>query len=887
MKTFFRELVLITCLVSGIVFGTQAQSVPGAIKYQAVLRDVNGKTLANKENVNLRISLRLDDPTMGQIAYSEEHMGLATNAYGVINLEIGRGTVTSGKDLHEVPWAQHDIYVQIEIETDGTGYTHMGNAELLTVPYAFYAENTSGDRLYENLDDNVLPKYNAANKTLVNSGVSQKGRELEVDASSITFINKADGSMNGYKFPMTVGRRGQVLGFTDNVGTLDWVNVEGGSGGEFHLNLQGDGHLVYWNDDKGELDTVSALRYDYKGTRKLDLNTDIMGNNNVLVSDKLGDGQIWVGDGFSNRLAPVNMSGAVSMDKTGNTTLNLDGHVVMNADNKTRLNLAMKGGIQLIPGKNGARDTLAVDTTGFGGGGGSSSGGGESLWETRQNTESNYTQLFPKSTASGLGRVYVGIGYDDPKALLHVNGLGSPDDLEVPRALFDDCNVEFSGAFQEVYQDGVPFKYTPSFRWDWEKASLFVGATSNEDDANPDLEIGSYAVAMGLHASASSYSFALGAKASAMPNYTFALGKEASVTDKATDAFAIGNNSSVSKKNAMALGREAKGDGEASVALGYKAVASGANSVVLGSLQEAGSNAVVVGYDNGNDAPIQNAVVVGTNNSGSHEKTIAIGIDNEMIANSIFIGRRINATQMAEGSIVVGSTSTEQTERFLGAIVLGQLLHQGNIGSAVSVGRSNSFGKAPTGGYNRCNMLGTSLTNNGVKNLTMIGNNISNTNASTDLKMDGSPVFVYGSSMAYFGINEDGDSYFYGDVYSSGTSLSSDERLKTDIRPRLWMPALLDSITPVSYIFKSDKKQRTRFGFIAQDVRRVFPELVRGDEEKGMLSLDYIGLVPVLWQINQNLSHQVSDLEKRLEEQSRKQAELESQLQAIKEKLGM
>ncbi|MDE5575644.1 MAG: hypothetical protein K2I87_08030, partial [Bacteroidales bacterium] len=69
--------------------------------------------------------------------------------------------------------------------------------------------------------------------------------------------------------------------------------------------------------------------------------------------------------------------------------------------------------------------------------------------------------------------------------------------------------------------------------------------------------------------------------------------------------------------------------------------------------------------------------------------------------------------------------------------------------------------------------------------------------------------------------------------------------------------------------------------------RRIFPELVRGDEDKGMLSLDYIGLVPVLWQINQNLSHQVNDLEKRLEEQSRKQAELESELQAIKAKLGM
>lgn len=874
MKTSFRELVLITCLVSGIVFGTQAQSVPGAIKYQAVLRDVNGKTLANKENVNLRISLRLDDPTMGQIAYSEEHMGLATNAYGVINLEIGRGTVTSGKDLHEVPWAQHDIYVQIEIETDGTGYTHMGNAELLTVPYAFYAENASGDRLYENLDDNVLPKYNAANKTLVNSGVSQKGRELEVDASSITFINKADGSMNGYKFPMTVGRRGQVLGFTDNVGTLGWTDVQGGPG-PVSLNLQGDGHLVYWNDDKGELDTVSALRYDYKGTRKLDLNTDIMGNNNVLVSDKLGDGQIWVGDGFSNRLAPVNMSGAVSMDKTGNTTLNLDGHVVMNADNKTRLNLAMKGGIRLIPGKNGARDTLAVDTTGFGGGGGSSSGGGESLWETSQSPD-GYTRLFPKSTT--IENVYVGIGNNNPTALFHVMG---SDNMFNPRALFSECDVEFATAT-------VINGYNPTFQWFKDKGSLFAGALSG-DNFLPSL---------------GSYSFALGADASALPDHTFALGQAASVLTGATNAFAIGNGSKVEQNavNSMALGYSAEVAGQNSMALGYSAKVSGNNSVAVGSDLGVGENAVVIGYGNkgvGNN-PIQKAVVIGKGNTGNtsndnDDTEIILGTGNTIQQKSIIIGN--GNTSVPESSLVVGNV---QGDFKSGAIIIGTTdIVSGGGGTAmnlVSVGNGIDYQNPNNFENSYSNLFGSNLANYGeYPSLTMLGDGYTSNDTKLGTHSE-EPVFMYGSleidnqvgsGAIAFEISSQGNAFFSHSVYCGGMFESSDERLKTDIRPGLWMPALLDSITPVSYIFKSDKKQRTRFGFIAQDVRRVFPELVQGDEEKGMLSLDYIGLVPVLWQINQNLSHQVSDLEKRLEEQSRKQAELESQLQAIKEKLGM
>ncbi len=138
--TFFRNLFL-SMTALWMSFPAQGQAVPGAIKYQAVLRDVNGKPMGNKSGVNLILTLRLDDPAAsGTIAYQEEHRGISTNPYGVIHLEIGRGTVLSGTTLNDVPWAEHEIYLQMEIETDGTGYTYMGNVELLTVPYAFYAE---------------------------------------------------------------------------------------------------------------------------------------------------------------------------------------------------------------------------------------------------------------------------------------------------------------------------------------------------------------------------------------------------------------------------------------------------------------------------------------------------------------------------------------------------------------------------------------------------------------------------------------------------------------------------------------------------------------------------------------------------------------------------
>lgn len=42
------------------------------------------------------------------------------------------------------------------------------------------------------------------------------------------------------------------------------------------------------------------------------------------------------------------------------------------------------------------------------------------------------------------------------------------------------------------------------------------------------------------------------------------------------------------------------------------------------------------------------------------------------------------------------------------------------------------------------------------------------------------------------------------------------------------------------------ERQSQEFGFMAQDVQRIFPELVKKDENSDMLSINYIGLIPVI-----------------------------------------
>ncbi len=40
--------------------------------------------------------------------------------------------------------------------------------------------------------------------------------------------------------------------------------------------------------------------------------------------------------------------------------------------------------------------------------------------------------------------------------------------------------------------------------------------------------------------------------------------------------------------------------------------------------------------------------------------------------------------------------------------------------------------------------------------------------------------------------------------------------------------------------------ERDHYGFVAQEVQKLFPELVYEDESTGLLSVDYIGMIPIL-----------------------------------------
>jgi Chaperone of endosialidase len=85
-------------------------------------------------------------------------------------------------------------------------------------------------------------------------------------------------------------------------------------------------------------------------------------------------------------------------------------------------------------------------------------------------------------------------------------------------------------------------------------------------------------------------------------------------------------------------------------------------------------------------------------------------------------------------------------------------------------------------------------------------------------------------------------------VIVPGTFLNpSDARLKTGIANLRYGLNEVMRLRPVTWTWKDRPGDKTGLGLVAQDVRPILPELVeQGTDKDGMLSLNYIGLLPVV-----------------------------------------
>jgi len=196
---------LFTILAFVIAITTFAQA-PQGFNYQATVRNNAGQLLLN-QIVLVKFNI-LQNSETGTIVYSEDQTA-NTDDLGHINLVVGQGTATTGS-FSSINWGNGTYYLGIELNT-GSGYVAMGTTQLLSVPYALYA-NSAGNSITPNLAD-VLAESNSAN----NQKISNLGDPVNAkDAVNKDYVDARISELDA-----------KILELQNYINTLPFTDIDG------------------------------------------------------------------------------------------------------------------------------------------------------------------------------------------------------------------------------------------------------------------------------------------------------------------------------------------------------------------------------------------------------------------------------------------------------------------------------------------------------------------------------------------------------------------------------------------------------------------------------------------------------------------------------------
>jgi len=118
--------------------------VPQGVGYQGVATDASGIELVNQA-ISIRASV-LSASATGNVEWEETH-ATSTDTFGLFTLTIGQGTNTTNgaqSSFADISWGTNTYFLKIEMDvTGGSTYSNMGTNQMMSVPYALFAESAN------------------------------------------------------------------------------------------------------------------------------------------------------------------------------------------------------------------------------------------------------------------------------------------------------------------------------------------------------------------------------------------------------------------------------------------------------------------------------------------------------------------------------------------------------------------------------------------------------------------------------------------------------------------------------------------------------------------------------------------------------------------------
>lgn len=238
-----KTLTLIVALfINNCIVFAQA---PQKMSYQAVIRN-NSNTLLTSTAVGMQISI-LQGSATGTNVYTETHT-TTSNANGLVTLEIGTGTVVSGT-FNAINWGSGLYFIKTETDpSGGTTYSITGTTQLLSVPYALYAE-TSGT-------PGIIGATGLAGTDGLNGATGADGLAGTVGQTGATGTDGSVGSTGVTGADGSVGSTGVtgadgIIGSTGATGSVGATGADGivGATGSTGFLQSGSvaGNTTYWD----------------------------------------------------------------------------------------------------------------------------------------------------------------------------------------------------------------------------------------------------------------------------------------------------------------------------------------------------------------------------------------------------------------------------------------------------------------------------------------------------------------------------------------------------------------------------------------------------------------------------------------------------------------
>lgn len=318
MKSILLFLSLL--LFTGFAFS----QTPQGLSYQAVAFNSSGNPVVNG-NVGVQISI-LDNSIAGAVVYLETHVK-TTNAQGLFNLIIGQGT-PANVDFSTINWGSNTKFLKVEVDPNGgTNYTITGTNQLMSVPYALYAEkvNTSGGSLNEDIMESKFANFAFedsgsgnvyAFNTITASWVAQSGFTSSngIVGSNGNFAFEDSGSGNVFAFNKTTGTWIAQNGFASSDGIV-------GSNGNFAFEDSGSGNVYAFHSRTGVWVAQSGFAS----------SDGIVGSSGNFAFEDSGSGNVyafnqttgtWVAQsGFASGDGIVESNGSFAFEDSGSSSV--------------------------------------------------------------------------------------------------------------------------------------------------------------------------------------------------------------------------------------------------------------------------------------------------------------------------------------------------------------------------------------------------------------------------------------------------------------------------------------------------------------------------------------------------------------------------------------